>query len=610
MVAAGLSLIFGVTRIVNFAHGSFFMVGAYLAYSTIKFMGNPLWFWPALVIVALGVGILGALIEVPLLRRIYRAPELLQLLATYAVMMVIQDVVLWAWGPMELVAPRAPGLTGSVTILARKFPTYDLFLIVVAPLILAGLWLLIDRTRWGRLVRAATQDREMVSALGINQAWLFTAVFVLGTMLAGLGGALRLPKDSANLGMAISTITSVFVVVVVGGMGSILGAYVAALLIALVKALCVWLGVVHIFGLVISFSKFTLVVEFVIMAIVLVVRPYGLFGRPQVQRRIGTSADLPLRGISRNAIAAAAVLLGTLVLAPVISPNAHYVMVFLIEILIASLFAASLHFLMGPGGMYSFGHAVYFGIGAYAAALLVRRVGMPMEASLLLAPVAAAAGALLFGWFSVRLSGVYLAMLTLAFGQIVWAGTYQWEGFTGGSNGITGVWPASWLEDKQAYYYLTLALTVGGLMFLYRVVFSPFGFALRAGRDSTLRSEAIGINVKRIQWAAFVYAGMIAGLAGVLFAFSKGSISPESLDVGKSVDGLVMVLLGGVQTLAGSIVGAIALTWLSETISHNTEYTQAVLGSVILVLILILPGGLASVASRIWRRTRTLNEPS
>ena len=362
MAAAGLSLIFGVTRIVNFAHGSFFMVGAYLSYSTIKFMGNPLWFWPALVIVALSVGILGALIEVPLLRRIYRAPELLQLLATYAVMMVIQDVVLWTWGPLDLVGPRVPGLAGSVKILARKFPTYDLFLIVVAPLILASLWLLITRTRWGRLVRAATQDREMVSALGINQAWLFTAVFVLGTMLAGLGGALRLPKDFANLGLAISTITSVFVVVVVGGMGSIPGAYVAALLIALVKALCVWLGIVHIFGLVISFPKFTLVVEFVIMAIVLVVRPYGLFGRPQVQRRIGTSADLPLRGISRNAIAAAAVLLGILVLAPMISPDAHYVMVFLIEILIASLFAASLHFLMGPGGMYSFGHAVYFGI--------------------------------------------------------------------------------------------------------------------------------------------------------------------------------------------------------------------------------------------------------
>jgi branched-chain amino acid transport system permease protein len=133
-------------------------------------------------------------------------------------------------------------------------------------------------------------------------------------------------------------------------------------------------------------------------------------------------------------------------------------------------------------------------------------------------------------------------------------------------------------------------------------VFSPFGFALRAGRDSALRAEAIGIDVKAIQWAAFVYGGAVAGLAGALFAFSKGSISPESLHVAKSIDGLVMVLLGGLQTLAGPLVGAVSLTWLQDTVGRNVEYWRALLGAVILVLVLLFPGGIAGIAQTFWRR--------
>ena len=190
LVGAGLSLIFGVTRIVNFAHGSFFMLGIYIAYALTERLGGGLWFWPSLLLAALAVGVIGAGVEMLLLRRVYRAPELFQLLATFALMLVIKDAALWLWGPEDLLGPRAPGLAGAVTILGRRFPTYDLFLIVVGPLVLGALWLLLTRTRWGTLVRAATQDREMVGALGVNQAWLFTAVFALGTMLAGLGGAL------------------------------------------------------------------------------------------------------------------------------------------------------------------------------------------------------------------------------------------------------------------------------------------------------------------------------------------------------------------------------------------------------------------------------------
>lgn len=608
LVGAGLSLIFGVTRIVNFAHGSFFMVGIYIAYSLVAKLGTGLGFWPALLLSAVVVGALGALVEVVLLRRIYKAPELFQLLATFALVLVIKDAALWIWGPEELLGPRAPGLSGSVNILGRQFPSYDLFLIVVGPVVLGLLWLLLTRTRWGTLVRAATQDREMVSALGVNQAWLFTAVFALGAMLAGLGGALQLPREPATLEMDLNTIGAAFVVVVVGGMGSIPGAYVAALLIAEIKAICIWLGVVEIFGYSISFSKLTLVVEFLVMAAVLVARPWGLMGKPQAASRNTGMPEAPLRASPPWYKIGVAVLVAALVVLPFVTTGSPYLTVLMIDLLIAALFAASLHFIMGPAGMHSFGHAAYFGLGAYAAALLVRSAGIPMEAALVLAPLAAAAGALLYGWFCVRLSGVYLAMLTLAFAQITWAICYQWDGFTGGSNGLTGVWPAEWLSDKRNYYFLTLALVVGGVLALRRVLFSPFGYALRAGRDSVLRADAIGIDVKRMQWTAFVIAGLFAGLGGALFAFSKGSISPEALHVGKSVDGLVMVLLGGIQTLAGPVVGAVTFTWLHDTVARNTDYWRAMLGAIILILVLLFPQGIAGAIKQLFDNKREAKE--
>lgn len=593
MVAAGLSLIFGVTRIVNFAHGSFYMLGIYIAYSLVDYLSGAVGFWVAIPIAAIAVGIIGALVEIILLRRIYKAPELFQLLATFALVLVIRDAVLWLWGPEELLGPRAPGLSDSVMILGRQFPSYDLFLIVIGPVVLGLVWLLLTRTRWGTLVRAATQDREMVGALGVNQAWLFTAVFALGALLAGLGGALQLPREPANLEMDIHTIGSAFVIVVVGGMGSIPGAFVAALLIAEIKAICIWIGMVEIFGIPISFSKLTLVVEFLVMAIVLVVRPWGLLGRKQAPSRNLGAPEAPLRPADKLFKTATVILMLALIALPTVTKDSPYMTVLVTDLMIAALFAASLHFIMGPAGMHSFGHAAYFGLGAYAAAMLVRSLQIPMEITVVLAPVVAGLGALVVGWFCVRLSGVYLAMLTLAFAQIFWAIVYQWDSFTGGSNGLTGVWPSQWLSEKDNYFYFTLALVALGVYLLRRFLFSPFGYAMRAGRDSPLRADAIGINVKRVQWIAFIVAGVFAGLAGVLFAFSKGSISPDVLSVTKSIDALVMVLLGGVQTLAGPIVGASTFTWLQDAVSRNTDYWRAMLGAIILILVLLFPQGIA-----------------
>lgn len=592
LVAVGLSLIFGVMRIVNFAHGSFFMLGIYLAYSLTAVLGGALGYWVALPLAAVIVGAFGALVEIFLLRRIYRSPELFQLLATFAVVLVVKDAALIIWGPEELLGPRAPGLEGAVQILGQPFPAYDLFLLVVGPSVLAGLWWLMHRTGWGRAVRAATEDREMVAALGTNQAWLFTAVFALGTGLAALGGALQLPREPASLELDLTILGSAFVVVVVGGMGSLAGAFVAAIVVSVVKALCIWLGVVTVFGFELAFPKLTLVAEFLVMAAVLIWRPWGLFGKPQAASSFVQPEEPwclpsnPQRAITLVALAVAAAL-------PWWSAAFPYAVILATDMAVAVLFAASLHLLMGPAGMHSFGHAAYYGLGAYGAALLVTSASLPMPLALVLAPLAATIGALLFGWFSVRLSGVYLAMLTLAFAQIVWSIAFQWDEVTGGSNGIIGLWPVDWLAEPNVYYWLALGCMAAGIWVLRRVLFSPFGYALRAARDSSLRAQAIGIDVHHTQWMGFVVTGTVAGLAGALFAFSKGSIAPDVLGVAQSINGLVMVMLGGVQTLAGPVVGASTFVWLSDTVSQHSDYWRAALGTVILLLVLLFPRGLA-----------------
>ena len=356
--------------------------------------------------------------------------------------------------------------------------------------------------------------------------------------------------------MDLIVISDAFVVVVVGGMGSITGAYIAAVIIAEVKALCISIGTASVAGVVFNFSKLTLVAEFLVMAVVLIVRPHGLLGRRQMAVRSLAEPEEPLRPASTALKAIGGGVVVALALTPLLAATQPYVLVLGVDVLMMVLFATSLHFIMGPGGMHSFGHAAYFGLGAYGAGLLVKWFAASMPFGLLAAPILALLGGLLFGWFAVRLSGVYLAMLTLAFAQIVWSIASQWGELTGGSNGILGIWPSPPFDARPAFFLLTLALTVLGVLLLRRLLFAPFGYAMRAGSDSPLRAEAIGIDVKRVHWIGFAIAGAVAGVAGGLFAFAKGSISPETIGVGRSINALVMVLLGGIQTLTGPIVGA------------------------------------------------------
>ena len=590
LVASGLSIIFGVTRIVNFAHGAFYMLGAYVAFTLTDRFAGAFGFWGGIVAAALVVAALGVIVEMVLLRRIYHAPELFQLLATFGLTLMVEDLVVLIWGPSDLLGRRAPGFKGAVDFFGEKVPSYDLFLIVLGPVVLGMLWLLFQRTRWGVLVRAATQDRDMVAALGVNQKWLFTSVFAVGVFLAALGGALQIPRDAVNHAMDLRIIVDVFVVVVIGGLGSILGAFVAAVLVSELNA----------FGILI-FPKISIILVFLVMAVVLIVRPWGLFGKREApaRRTPGLTVN-PWRPLtSAERIAACLALLVAAAL-PLIGGN--YAVTVGSEIAIFVIFAISLHFLMAVGGLASFGHAAYFGLGAYGVAFLAKMAGLPMIACLLLGPLLGCLGAAVFGFFAVQLSGVYFAMLTLAFAQIVWSIAFQWVEVTGGDNGILGVWPERWASSPSHFYWLCLGITALVAAGLRILVFSPFGFALRAMRDSPLRSEAIGINGKRIQWTAFVIAGTVAGVAGALFAYLKGSVFPDSLGIPLSVDALVMVLLGGVETVSGGIVGAVVYKALNIWLVSQTDLSKLVLGAFIVLIVVAFPKGIVGTLEMIRHR--------
>jgi branched-chain amino acid transport system permease protein len=600
-VALGLSLIFGVTRIVNFAHGSFYMLGAYVAVSANDWLGGGIpGFWGGALGAALAVAAVGIVMELTVLRRIYHAPELLQLVATFGVVLIIKDATLAIWGAEDILGPRAPGLTGSFSILGKHLPTYDAFLLLLGPAMLGAVWWLLNRTSWGLKVRAATEDRDMAAALGIDQAKLFSSVLGLGALLAGLAGALALPREPASLAMDLTIIADVFVVTVVGGLGSIPGAYLAAAIISVVKAWCIGLGTTTIAGVPISFTKLTLVAEFVVMAIVLLVRPYGLLGsEPAEQRGSGTAfAPLVRPGRLHWVIAA-----GSLVVLMVLPLSAdRYTLVLMTDIAAFSLLAASLAILMGWGGMASFGHAAYFGAGAYGAALATL-AGVPFAAALLVGLVVAALLAALIGRLALQTSGISLAMLTLAFAQILWAIAFQWDEVTGGSNGLVGIWPPAVISEKWAYYLIAVAIAGAVMGAIWHLAHTPFGYALRAARDHARRAEASGIDTGRVRLAAFVLSGAVAGLAGALLVFSKGSLAPDMLGIPRSVDALVMVLLGGVETLTGPIVGALVFTLLSDWITRTTPYWQAVLGLAIVTLTLAFPRGITGTLGR-WLSTR------
>ena len=265
LLAAGLTIVFGVLGVLNFAHGSLFMLGAYFAFTFYGLWGIN--FWLAIALSLLGVGVVGYLMERLFLRHIYHLDHAYQLLLTFGFILIFDDAVKMVWGGVAKI-PSMPGFfEGTLSAFGRPFPIYNLFIIMAGLVVAVVLWLIFEKTWWGKMVRASASDREMASAIGVNIPTIFTGVFVFGAMLAALGGALGTPVRVVAPGIGGAMIIQAFIITVIGGLGNLKGAFVGAVIV----------GVLSAYGILL-FPVFELFLIFLIMAVVLMVKPQGLFG--------------------------------------------------------------------------------------------------------------------------------------------------------------------------------------------------------------------------------------------------------------------------------------------------------------------------------------------
>ena len=287
------------------------------------------------------------------------------------------------------------------------------------------------------------------------------------------------------------------------------------------------------------------------------------------------------------------------------------------DIAIWALFATSLNLLVGYTGLVSFGHAAYFGIGAYTTGILMKNAGLSFLLAFPAAGVVAGLCALVFGFFCVRLTRIYFAMLTLAFAQIVWAICFKWNEVTGGEQGmpeipypsfdavdrVVSALPALGSYRTSDYFYFTCLVMVALCLWaLRRIVASPFGRMLTTIRENAERAEFIGVNVRRYELAAFMIAGVFAGLAGGLFGIFNRGVFPDFAYWTKSSEVLIMTLLGGMGTFYGPAIGALVLICLNQQIVSYTQYWPLILGSILVILLFVFPGGLAGALVAVWRR--------
>jgi len=301
---------------------------------------------------------------------------------------------------------------------------------------------------------------------------------------------------------------------------------------------------------------------------------------------------------SKGLGSAVALFIVLLILPPLVPRFYVYILAL---IYVTSLLAMSLNMVVGHGGMFQFHHAVFYGVGAYTVALVLTKTSLPMWIGFIAGPIVAAITGLIIGWFCVRLTRLYFAMLQISLGSLIWAIVFRWYSFTGGDDGIHGIPMPSLLSSLNNSYYFILIILVICLIMMYMILKSPFGNALQAIRDNPQRCEAVGINVRRYQLLGIVIATFFAGVAGVLFVVLERSVFADLLFWVFSLEIFIMCLLGGWFTFAGPILGAAIIMALRTFVGKYTEYWTLILGVILILVIFFLPEGVMGYFQEIFK---------
>jgi branched-chain amino acid transport system permease protein len=593
LIAAGLSLIFGLMNVVSLAHGSFFMLGAYFGLSIFKITGS---FWWALVLAPIPVTALGVLMELLFLRPLYRRGHLDQVLLTFGFTFVFLDLVQTLWGRTVLRLPVPPSLQGAVQIGLGVFSAYRLCLIGFGFAIALLLWLVLERSRIGAMVRAGVDNAVMAAGLGANIPALFTGIFGFGVALAALGGIAAAPVLGLYPGMDSEILIPAFIVIVIGGMGSLRGAFVGSLLI----------GVADTFGKA-YFQSIALFLIYLAMTAVLLIRPQGLFGIKYSDVAIAPAVATTSRPSTLQTRAAEFATLLALLVLPFLMTD--YPRALVSEIYIFAIFAMSLDLLLGFTGLMSLGHAAFFGLGAYAVAVLGVQFGINAWLGVVAGAAIAGCGAALIGFFCVRTAGIPFLMLTLAFSQLVFSVALKWRDVTGGSDGIAIAEKPSFfgfdLSNSLVMYFMALSFFALAYWGLRRLLNAPLGHAFVGIRENEQRMAAIGYPTRAYKLISFTIAGAIAGLAGGLYAIFNGFISADAVYWTASGDILIMTMLGGAGTLIGPAVGAALVLLMKNVVSSYSEHWLAIIGVTFICCVMFFPGGLwGALRTLQWRRVQ------
>jgi branched-chain amino acid transport system permease protein len=603
----------GLMRVINMSHGAIYMIAGYLGVWTFKQTGS--WILSVIAGVVLAAA-LGLLLEVGFLRRLYAHPTN-QVLLTIGFINIIDNISQWIWGGFPVGVPVPALLSGAVGMGNVNIPVFRFFIIGFGVIMAVLLWLLQDKTRIGAVVRAGMDNREAAETLGLNVKMLFTAVFVLGSAIAGLSSMIGGTLTGINMATGWDVLLNSIIVVVVGGTGSVQGALLGGVIIGLVNAF----GTAY-------FPEFSSFIIYLVLIIILLIKPAGLLGRKMDVNKAVEDSSAKTGVHNRrpfwtdNKAASPSIktdrMLTLYRLAPylialvvlVALPNfiGAYTQSMITKVLIYALFAMSLDVIMGYTGMPSFGHAAFFGMGGYAVGLLAKQAHISsFWVILLLTLLICAALSAIIGYFTLRLSGTYFLMVTMAFGQLLYVVATKWYTFTGGSDGLTGIprpdlgFHVNWTSHK--IYYFTLIIFLICYYLLNRFMRSSYGRSLLGIRENEGRMRSLGFNTWSLKYSGVIIAGVFAGVAGLLYAYAYGTMVPNNFALETSALPMLMVIMGGHSTLWGPALGAAVIVLVQNYAGiYMPDRWPLILGILYVLCVMFLRGGFAHYLTNAWYR--------